>query len=115
MLRIKPGVRLHGVKSEVMITAPIISDIMSAHGLDCTITSGIEGAHKRLSRHREGDALDYRTRHIPGGCLGEQAKKIHAEICDALGVTISSAGVRVGGEYDVILEHNHIHVEWQPM
>lgn len=62
-----------------------------------TITSGHDGQHMKGSKHYEGLAIDVRTR-------GYNAKFYHVLVRAA----IASFG------FDVVLEKDHIHIEYDP-
>jgi hypothetical protein len=68
-------------------------------GKGCTITSVTDSKHGRSSLHYTGQAIDYRTRHLS-----------EAEKTSLLNL-ISGA---LHEEFDVILESDHLHVEFQP-
>lgn len=99
----RPGVRLNGghlrTKIAVMVnvafeTAPLLA------GGQLVITSANDGKHMKGSRHYSDDAFDLRIRNIlPGG----SAKAWVARMQE-----------RLGDDYDVVLEEDHIHVEYDP-
>jgi hypothetical protein len=76
------------------IAWPIIVEAYRTFGApECTITSGTEGRHSRKSLHYKGLAIDIRG--------GSQS------LADYLQVNL-------GGDYDVVFEIDHIHVEYDP-
>lgn len=96
MIALKMGVRLHGIRAEVVMSVLIAERIWDAVGETLVITSVIDGAHMRASIHYTGSAIDFR---VP------ESKKatLRNRLADAL-----------GQDYDVVSEDDHIHVEWQP-
>jgi hypothetical protein len=71
---------------------------------DCIITSACDGTHSPTSLHYSGNAIDYRTKHLPD---------THKMLLEG---RIQS---RIGKDFDVILEdmgndNEHLHVEYQP-
>ena len=78
----------------------IVSSVFVAHGLDVVVTSGTDGVHGHVSRHYCGSALDYRTRHITATGLKERIA--------------GEAKAALGPDYDVVLEVDHLHVEYDP-
>lgn len=92
-MQIKPGVRLHGVRPEVVIAMMVANSYIG----EFVVTSVIEGRHSRKSKHYTGCAFDIRTRNL--------ADPLTAK--DALAAML-------GADFDVILEKDHIHVEWDP-
>ena len=67
-------------------------------GLSPVITSAHDGTHMRKSLHYEGLALDLRTRYFRDK---EDKIKFAQELRD-----------RLGDDYDVVVERDHIHVEF---
>lgn len=95
---IKPGVELpESVAMIVLYTATV--DVFQSFGHDCTITSGVDGKHGENSLHYAGRALDFRTRTVPIGTRPKLAKELRA---------------RLGANFDVVEESDHLHVEWDP-
>lgn len=69
-------------------------------GLSPVVTSAHDGKHMRKSLHYRGLALDLRTRYF----------KTQAEKSEFAGELRD----RLGEEYDVVLERDHVHVEFDP-
>jgi len=110
-LYIKPGVNLDGMTVEAVRVIETALHVWAIFGhLRLTITSGTEGQHTAAnSGHTvdfQGDeyygfALDLRTRDLPGGSGGDECRKIAEALRSSL-----------GPGYDVVIESNHIHVEF---
>lgn len=98
-LAIKHGVRIHGIRPEVVLAAFIVEGTMREAGYATTITSCVDGSHSNASLHYTGSALDIRTRDIPA---------------DKLELLRTSIADRLGMDFDFILEADHFHLEWQP-
>lgn len=100
MLSIKQGVKLIGIKPEMTFAAIIVDQVYTQYNIqDCVITSGLDGQHKPHSKHYTGEALDFRTRNMP----------------DNIAVLITDvAQQRLGENYDIIFETDHIHCEYDP-
>ncbi len=104
MIRLKPGVRLRGIRAEMVMGHTIVASVFDDHGQDCVVTSANDSKHGRNSLHFSGSALDYRTHH-----LEEPVRTVIVrQLKDVLGV-----------DFDVLLEgvgtpNEHIHVEYQP-
>lgn len=95
---IKAGVKLH--PSTIWAVAmPVIFEVFRSFGVTPVITSGVDGRHMPESLHYKGLAFDFRTRHVPQGDLAA----LTAHLSDAL-----------GGNFDVVLESDHVHVEFDP-
>ena len=103
MLKLKSGVRVLGVRSELVIAIHIASAVCEYVGVDCTITAVIDGTHKRASEHYSGCAFDLRRPDWPDFNDTAKAQAVADELKQAL-----------GDDYDVILEKDHIHIEFQP-
>jgi hypothetical protein len=100
MLKIKQGVRVLGLKPEALLGIVICSSVFNDHNLDCVLTSVVDGKHSRASKHYSGYAWDLRTRNIPTKTA-----------VDKIFLAVKSA---LGADYDVVLESNHIHCEFDP-
>lgn len=87
------------LKPQMILAVIRINEIYSTLGVDCWITSGSDGKHKIGSFHYNGDALDFRTFIL--SLLQQQ------DLLDK----VTSA---LGPEFDVILEKDHLHVEYDP-
>lgn len=97
MIRFKPGVKIQGIQPEIVATFPIVESAFSPK--TAVITSAKDGRHRRGSLHYSGNAIDLRTRHLVAG----EATKIILLLRQWL-----------TDEYDVLLEKDHIHLEFQP-
>ena len=95
-MTLKQGVRIGGIRPEIVL-AMFIADGLRA-GL--VITSVKEGQHAHKSLHYAGAAFDIRTRDWPPPEIGNFRDKLAA----ALG----------SSDFDVLIEKDHIHVEFQP-
>jgi hypothetical protein len=96
---IKPGVRLTGLQPQAVLAYVIAGSVYDAFDAPCVMTSAVEGKHKNGSMHVLGCAIDLRTSVLP--------VDRHEPLAMALRTSL-------GSEYDVVLEADHIHIEWQP-
>lgn len=99
LIKVKDGVTFHDSGRWPIILAAVAS-AFNAHGAACIVTSGTDGHHKIDSKHYTGDALDFRIRHVDQ----YQLRAIMIDIDIAL----------PGKIFDVVLESDHIHVEYDP-
>ena len=99
MLSLKPGVRVLGLRPEILLFVMAAQAAYAKRGADLVITSGIEGTHSRGSEHYTGLAVDVRTSNL----APSQVTDVIAELKAAL-----------GPDFDILLEDDHLHAEWDP-
>lgn len=91
------------VKSDVtpknLTIAAAIANVAQLMDLELVITSGTDGKHMEGSKHYTGDALDLRTRNL--------TKKQQVQVMNAL-------RKRLGPDYDLVMESDHMHLEYDP-
>ena len=100
MLSYKLGVKLFGIKNEILAALQVAESIYDHYGIPCVVTSCTDSTHSKGSRHYIGQAIDIRTRNITSKAM---LSKIVAGIKSAL-----------TGEFDVVLESDHLHIELDP-
>ena len=106
-MEIKPGVKLLGIRPELLIGADVVESVFKSYGLEAVVTSAIDGKHKRASAHYSGRALDFRIRNISGYAEeGNAARDVQA--------IFQKIRQKAGENFDVVLESNHIHFEYDP-
>ena len=104
-MKLKAGASLDGVSWRLFAAAIVVERCFNARGYECWITSGSDPAHARLpnTKHARGEALDFRTRHVPDNDrepLAEEVQKV------------------LGPGFDVVLVNkhhtkpDHLHVEY---
>ena len=98
-ITIKPGVSIKGLEVQAAIAFLVACSIYRKYGYTCRLTSGTEGKHSPGSLHYVGLAIDLGILTIPK----QMTETIYREITNSL-----------GAEYDVVLESDHIHIEYQP-
>jgi len=96
---IKKGAKINGLKSEMILAFIIAQTIYYDYNIPCILTEGTGGDHGIASLHYVGFAIDLRTRDM---------SKSTAEII------VEQIKKALGDQYDVILEKDHIHIEFQP-
>jgi len=96
---IKNGVNVVGLQKEIIIALPTIDNVVSSEVSYLVITSALEGQHGKGSLHPLGYAIDIR--------LPYKDESLNVKIVNAL-------KIRLGKDYDVVLETNHIHIEFDP-
>lgn len=99
-MRLKPGVRCSGLQPPILLAMVIAeSTVQRIANIELVVTSLTDGQHKPGSLHHCGLAFDFRT-----STMSEEQK---AAVQAALAVDL-------GGDFDVVLEATHCHVEYDP-
>jgi hypothetical protein len=97
---LKPGVDIRGLHSQMVLAYSVACAVYARYGVSqCVITSASDGKHGPNSLHYKGKALDLRTSNVPTAIL----HLVHRGLKDSL-----------GAQFDVVLESDHIHVEFDP-
>ena len=97
----KETVTKQGVQPAVWYCCGIADVIYRTHGHHLVVTSMTDSHDDRpASLHLKGLAVDFRTRDLAPDTI----KAIHGELVNILNP--------IG--FDVVLESNHIHAEWDP-
>ena len=100
-LLIKPGVNLSGIRPEMVLAVFVVVSVYEEHGWVCTITSATDGVHMPGSLHVRGQACDFRTKDFPNQPGGAHQLADQISAC-------------LGRDFDVVLEKDHLHVEFDP-
>lgn len=100
-MKLKTTVRvLPGLSPEILLALMVAEGIYKEHGYELVVTSLFDSHDNRpKSLHHKGYAADLRTRDMRSGEADIIKNKIQ---------------VWLGGSYDVILEKDHIHIEFDP-
>lgn len=107
MLILKPGVKIAGIKPELMVGLQVAVGVYAGLGVDCVVTSVTDGKHKAGSKHYCGMAADLRTRNFG---TNEQMDRAVAQ----LRTRLNGYPDNYHGDWDIILEKDHIHMEYDP-
>lgn len=99
---LKGGVDIRGITPECVMGIVVAAQVYESRGVPFVVTSVRDGRHSERSLHYAGTAFDCR---LPSRYTAnpETDKKLRDEIAVAL-----------GQQFDVVLEADHIHVEWDP-
>ena len=98
MISLKPGVKVSGIKPELVIALHICESLWASyHGQPLVVTSIKDGKHMVGSKHYDGLAADLR---LP--------KDVD------LPLLRNMLAAALGPEFDVVLEKSHIHLELDP-
>lgn len=68
--------------------------------VDMLITSGNDGEHMKNSKHYSNEALDFRSKHLT-----------KAELI----ILIKIVRRRLGKNYQIVVESDHLHIEYDPV
>lgn len=99
-IAIKPGVKLIGMVPQMSVALATAAAVYSKYQSDpLWITAVTDGIHKRSSAHNTGRAVDLRIWTLPE----DKYSTVVAEIKSFL-----------GEDFDVLLEKDHIHIEFDP-
>lgn len=98
-MRLKNGVKPRSLQPQVVLAILVADSIYRELGKECVVTSLNDGSHSYNSLHWSGNAVDFRIRHLDSG----QPQLVRDRLASAVGV-----------DYDVVLESDHIHLEYQP-
>lgn len=97
---IKHGVDLRGIAPQMAVAYIIAESIYQEKaGVHCVITSCSDGKHGPNSLHYKGKALDLRISNL-------RPEQIHP--------VFNSLKQALGGQFDTVLESDHIHCEFDP-
>lgn len=97
-MKLKEGVSLKDVSWRMFHAAVVAERVYGRRGVELVITSANDGKHGDKTLHHRGLALDLRTWTLKGR-EAEVAAELRREL---------------GDDYDVVLEKDHIHVEYDP-
>jgi hypothetical protein len=98
MLRVKDGVRFHSPAIAMSVAVSVMAAVAREFSIELVITGAVE-RHEFPSLHVTGAALDVRTRDMILSKQVRFAREIR---------------IRLGDGYDVVLESDHLHVEYDP-
>lgn len=94
------GVKVTGMLPEILLAIMITQALyIEWKYTDFVITSIKDGVHMKDSLHYSGKAFDFRFWNIPDIMRSRFVQELK---------------VRLGQDYDVVLEVDHIHVEFDP-
>jgi hypothetical protein len=96
---LKPGVRITGIKPEALLALIVCDGVYKSLGYEMTVTSVCDGKHSRGSIHYVGMAFDLRTSNLK---------------LESIPVIVKQIKEQLSGDFDAVLEKDHIHIEFQP-
>ncbi len=104
-MRVKSNhVSFAGLAPQLVLALFIAEQVYAQFDREITITSCNDSEHSETSLHYSGNAVDLRTQNpINGIKYFEDANEVVRRIKD-----------RLNGDFDVMFEGDHIHLEYQP-
>ena len=100
-MKLKKGVTPNGLMPQLLLALMVADQVWADNGQELVVTSLNDSKHSRTSLHYAGCAADLRTRYFDP----DQVETIAELLREALGNC---------PDYDVVVESDHIHLEWQP-
>lgn len=99
-MKTKHGVSMNGIQPELVMGLSIAEGYFNDEGIsEMVVTSIVDGKHSSGSLHYVGYAADIR---------------IWAIASDKLASFTEGLADELGNEFDVVLDTDHIHIEFQP-
>ena len=99
-MKLKEDVILQGLRPEMLIAVIVCNDVYAKYGEELVITSAVDSKHSAKSLHYSGCAIDIRTRFFE---------------FDEVSLVAADIRGRLTEDFDVVVESDHIHIEYQPI
>ena len=97
-MKLKKGVKISGVRPELLMGLMVANSIIAYEfNTDMVVTSCTDGTHTPMSMHYVGQAVDIRI----------------SNLSDPVGV-VDRLKFELDGLFDIVLERDHIHMEYDP-
>jgi len=117
-MKVKEGVKLEGLKPPMRAVLIAAEKAYMGHvGREAIVTSTTEGVHSAGSLHPYGYAVDFRIAELRGFVQTDDRGPVYQYRWALTGVQLKLIkdymDSYLGDEYQVIIEDDHIHVEWQ--
>lgn len=100
------NVNLNGLSPQIISAIYITDYIYRINNVEMVVTSAKDGTHSKDSLHYSGNAFDTRIKNITGYEIS--GNKV------AVGIFLELQTVLLPLGFDVVLEENHIHIEYDP-
>lgn len=108
MPQLKQDVSLTGLTPQcvwAMVSAFAVWTMLFKSPMQFVVTSVADSTHKGGSLHYQGNAFDLRVRDPMG---------LWAASNDQIANFVSQLRASLNDGFDVVIESDHVHVEWQP-
>jgi hypothetical protein len=93
------SVHLAGIRPELVLAIMVVDTLYHSYGEELVITSVVDSEHSSKSLHYVGAAFDARTSYFTPAILNSVVNEIRSSL---------------GFDFDVVVEKDHLHVEFQP-
>lgn len=93
------NVQLQNLAPQMVLALWMCQEVYNEYDVELVVTSANDSTHSSTSLHYMGCAADLRTNTLDAGVRQEARNKIKAKL---------------NRDFDVILESDHIHLEYQP-
>lgn len=104
MLALKANVDVKGLSNEIMLAIMVAYTWYQGEGLELVLTSISDGQHMPNSLHYKGNAVDIR---LPGPTFLQSPESNSRRVVNSIRASLTD-------DYDVVLERDHIHIEYDP-
>ena len=105
-MQIKDGVTMAVLRPQIVLALLVAERVYDEYHAELVVTSLCDGKHKVGSLHYKGDAADLRIWNLPGWQSEEEPG-----VAPVVAAKLQS---KLGDNYDVVLEKDHIHMEFDP-
>jgi hypothetical protein len=102
VIEFKPSVDLRGIQPEVALALTVAGYVFAEYRVPLVVTAVRDGRHMAGSRHYSGMAADLRLPSRYSALPGIDK------------VVVSDLTKTLGDQFDVVLEPDHIHLEFDP-
>jgi hypothetical protein len=96
---LKESVSVVNLQPPILLAIMIVNELFKDFGYACVITSISDGVHMSGSLHAKGLAVDFRTHNV--------SSKLMPQLVAVIKQAMPS-------QYDIILEVDHLHIEFDP-
>lgn len=100
-MKLKPGVKIKGIQPELVLGLMVANQVYEDNDLDLIVTSLMEegNIHSPNSKHKVGLAADLRINTVASNFWSTLLRQLKFAL---------------GKDFDVVLESDHIHIEFDP-
>jgi hypothetical protein len=104
MIELKTGVRILGLRPEMLLAVQVAESLWQAEGVTLVVTSAMDGVHSANSGHYRGCAVDFRTNTLAPGRVAAVVRALAAALGPDFFVLYEAEGT----------PNAHCHAEYRP-